>query len=84
MKHLWEAPETPSDRLVVALTRVMTIVDDTTRLTTKGEDQDSIAPVLFHVKALLASLQKVKSELTEDILENRECRKANTKGVMTN
>lgn len=75
MTHLWEAPEVPADRLIVALTRVMAIIDDTARLTSRGDDQDLNVPSIFHVKALLASLQQVKKGLTEDILENRKCTK---------
>lgn len=71
LTHLWEAPETVSDRVLVALARIMAIVDDATRLTTRGEDQE-ISLTLFHIKALVASLQQVKDNLAVDILENRK------------
>ncbi|KAK9769016.1 putative Heterokaryon incompatibility protein-domain-containing protein [Seiridium cardinale] len=68
--HLWEVPEAPSDRPLAALTRIMAIVDEATRLSFRIEDPDTGPPPIFHIKALLASLQQVKGTFTADILEN--------------
>ncbi|KAK6075904.1 heterokaryon incompatibility protein [Seiridium cupressi] len=68
--HLWEVPEAQSDRPLAALTRIMAIVDKATRLSFRIEDPDTGPPPIFHIKALLASLQQVKGTFTADILEN--------------
>lgn len=71
MTHLWEVPDTFSDRVLVALTRIMVVVDDAARLTAKTDDQETTLS-LFHIKALVASLQQVKDNLAVDVLENRK------------
>ncbi|KAH8196146.1 hypothetical protein TruAng_009681 [Truncatella angustata] len=70
LTHLWETPEAPYDRVLVALIRMMIIVDDATRLTSRMDDLDPTPPSMFCIKALLGSLQEVKSTFTADILEN--------------
>lgn len=71
MSHLWEVSEAPTDRMLVALIRISAIADESTQLTTRSEDSEATA-TMFHIKALLASLQQVKSTFTADILQNRE------------
>jgi hypothetical protein len=68
--ELWEVPETPSDRTLVALTRVMSVVDEATQLTLRVEDLDTSTAPMLHIKALQASLQQVRNTWTEDMLQD--------------
>lgn len=72
LQYLWEAPETPLDRILVAMIRLMMVVDDAARLVIRVDDTDPSPPSMFHIKALLGSLDQVKKTFESDVLENSE------------
>ncbi|KAI0123495.1 hypothetical protein BJ170DRAFT_713751 [Xylariales sp. AK1849] len=68
--QLWEEPETPQDRVLVALARMMRVAEDATRLSWRPEDADSAVPSMIHIRALKASLEQVKGGLPPELLQN--------------
>ncbi|KAI1863722.1 uncharacterized protein JN550_009422 [Neoarthrinium moseri] len=71
LEQLWETPEIPNDRVLVAITRIMGVADEAVRMASRPEDtDDSISPI-FHIKGLEESLKQVKRDLPPDLLDNQ-------------
>ncbi|KAH7117077.1 hypothetical protein B0J11DRAFT_108797 [Dendryphion nanum] len=65
---LQSRPECPDDELLVAMSRISRIIDDTTKLMRLPVDE--VGPLLMHVKPLLESLDRLKSTISQVVLSN--------------
>ncbi|KAH7127862.1 hypothetical protein B0J13DRAFT_564629 [Dactylonectria estremocensis] len=76
LQYLISTPEVPGDRILVAVTQLMQVMDDLRAITvSRNMDAESSrpskTPPSFHVKALLANLDNVKKTIPPDILNHR-------------
>lgn len=68
-KKLMDDGETPQDTVLVALARIMCVVDEASQLSQRPEDPERAHPPMFHIPALEESLNQVKNSLPLEVLE---------------